>query len=182
MATYKFVVFRLINRLVTLLFLAIVSFFLFEVIPQLLGFNVAFLFAGITQLSPKQAQAQLLLVDTIAKAYGLYDPLPLRIYHFLFNMFTFNFGYSPTFKEPVLKVVSQYLPNSLILSGVSLITTSVLSIVFGVYAAKSFINSKKKNRRQNGFDFLNWNLFLTSDLDRSYPLLCACRPSKDFSD
>jgi len=144
MATYKFVVFRLVNRLVTLLFLAIVSFFLFEVIPQLLGFNVAFLFAGITQLSPKQAQAQLLLVDTIAKAYGLYDPLPLRIYHFLFNMFTFNFGYSPTFKEPVLKVVSQYLPNSLILSGVSLITTSVLSIVFGVYAAKSFINSKRK--------------------------------------
>lgn len=144
MSMIRFIIDRLINRFLTLVVLSVVSFLLFEVIPQLLGFKLGFLFAGISQLSPKNAQAQLALVNTLVKEYGLNGPVPYRIFKFLVNMFTFNFGYSPTFKEPVMTVVAQYLPNTLILSGVSLITTSILSIVLGVFAARSFLTSKRK--------------------------------------
>jgi len=144
MASWRFIVGRIINRVVTLLMLVLFSFLVFELIPQALGFKLGFFFVGITQLSPKTAQAQLAAVNAAVQAYGLDGPIPVRIAKFLYNMFTLHFGMSSTYKEPVLTVISQYLPNTLVLVTVSLVTTSVISIVLGVVAAKSFLKSSRK--------------------------------------
>lgn len=144
MVTLRFIVGRLVNRFVTLIVLVLFSFFVFEVIPQALGFKLGFFFVGITQLSPKGAQAQLAAVQAAEKAYGLDAPLPVRIAKYLYDLFTLHFGMSPTYKEPVLTVISQYFPNTLVLATVSLVTTSVISIVLGVVAAKSFLKSPRK--------------------------------------
>jgi peptide/nickel transport system permease protein len=142
--TIRFIIGRLVNRLITLLMLVLFSFLVFELIPQSLGFKLGFFFVGITQLNPKTAQAQLAAVDAAEQAYGLNAPIPIRIAKFLYNLFTLHFGMSPTYKEPVLTVISQYLPNTLVLVTVSLVTTSVISIVLGVVAAKSFLKSRWK--------------------------------------
>ncbi len=144
MASYRFILNRLLNRLVTLVALMILSFFLFEIIPQSLGFNLGFFFTGITQLAPHAAQGQLNLINAAVAKFGLNDPLPQRIATYLYNLFTFQFGNSAYYKEPVLTVVETYLPNSLFLALVSLVTTATLSIVFGIVAAKSFIKSRRK--------------------------------------
>lgn len=120
------------------------SFFIFEIIPQAVGFNLGLFFSGITMLEPHAAQAQLNTINAAIQRFGLNDPLPQRIAVYLYNLFTFNFGQSSFFKEPVMAAVAQYLPNSLILGISSLITTTILAIVVGTRAAKSFINSKKK--------------------------------------
>lgn len=135
---------RLLNRLVTLVTLMLLSFILFELVPQALGFNLGFFFTGVTQLSPKNAAAQLAAIKAATANFGLNDPLPQRIATYLYDLFTFNFGNSAYYKEPVLTVVEEYLPNSLTLAVISLITTSALSLFFGIVAAKSFIKSRRK--------------------------------------
>jgi len=135
---------RVINRFATLLLLMVFSFFVFEIIPQSLGFNLGFFFTGITQLQPHAAQGQLDLINAAIRKYGLKDPLPERIAVYLYDLFTLNFGNSAVFKEPVITVIEQYLPNSLLLGTVSIVTTSVLAIVFGIISARSFISSKHK--------------------------------------
>jgi peptide/nickel transport system permease protein len=144
LASYRFILNRLLNRLVTLIALMLLSFFLFEIIPQSLGFNLGFFFTGITQLAPKAAAAQLAAINGAVVKFGLNKPLPQRIATYLYNLFTFNFGNSAVYKEPVLTVIETYMPNSLILATVSLVTTAALSIVFGIVAAKSFIKSRRK--------------------------------------
>ncbi|MDG6973890.1 MAG: ABC transporter permease [Nitrososphaerota archaeon] len=144
MASLWYLANRAINRLATLLILMLFSFFIFEVIPQAVGFNLGFFFSGITMLSPHAAQGQLALVNAAVQKFGLNDPLPQRILVFFYNLFTLNFGNSALFKEPVTTAIAQYLPNSLVLASFSLVTTTILAIVVGTRAAKSFISSKKK--------------------------------------
>jgi peptide/nickel transport system permease protein len=143
-ASLRYIINRAINRLVTLLVLMIFAFFVFEIIPQAVGFNLGFFFTGITMLSPHAAQAQLAAINAAIQKFGLNDPLPQRIGTFLYDLFTFNFGTSALFKEPVMAAVAQYLPNSLVLGVGSLITTTILSILVGTRAARSFVNSKHK--------------------------------------
>lgn len=160
MVNWGFIANRLVNRLVTLLLLMIFSFFLFEIIPQALGFNLGFFFTGITQLSPHAAKAQMAAVDAAIVKFGLNDPLPERILVFLYDLFSFNFGSSATFKEPVTQVIGQYLPNSLVIGTVSLVASSGIAIVFGIVSAKSFISSKHKigDSVISGFSIMTSNI------------------------
>lgn len=144
MVNWGFIVNRLLNRLATLLLLMIFSFFIFEIVPQALGFNLGFFFTGITQLTPKAAQGEIAAINAANVKFGLKDPLPERIAVFIYDLFTFNFGNSATFKEPVTQVIGQYLPNSLVIGTVSLAASSAIAIVFGIVSAKSFISSKHK--------------------------------------
>lgn len=124
--------------------LMLFAFFIFEIIPQAVGFNLGFFFTGITMLTPKAAQAELAAVNAAIKRFGLNAPLPERIAIFFYNLFTFHFGNSALFKEPVVAAIVQYLPNSLVLGTVSIVTTTILAIELGIVAAKSFIKSKRK--------------------------------------
>jgi peptide/nickel transport system permease protein len=144
MFNLRFIVDRVINRFVTLIVLMLFSFLVFEILPQALGFNLGFFFTGITMLSPKTANAQLAAIHAAEVTYGLNAPLPVRIGKFIVDLFTLHFGNSAYYKESVFAVIAQYLPNSLVLATVSLLTTSILSIVLGVVAAKSFLKSRVK--------------------------------------
>ncbi len=142
-ATKGFVLKRVVNRLVTLFGLVFVLFLVFEVIPQALGLNLGFFFTGANPLAnPKGAQGQINLIQQAVSEFHLLAPIYVRFGYFALNLFTFNFGMSTTFKEPVVVAVLQYLPNTLVLATASLLTTSGISVALGVAAARSNLSLK----------------------------------------
>jgi len=144
MPPWRFIIDRVVNRFITLLVLTIFSFFVFEVIPQAIGMKVAYIFAGVAPGSTRSAGSASALIAAATRTYDLNGPIPARLLKFIVNMFTGNYGVSVFFQKPVLQVVLQYLPNTLILATSSLALTSVLSIITGVVAAKSFLRSRRK--------------------------------------
>ncbi len=142
MGVRSYVITRAANRLATLIALMIFSFFIFEIIPQAVGIQLPFLFAGVSPQQVKNSLPQ--VVQATIRAYDLNGPLWARLGHFLLNMFTLNYGNSAYFKKPVVDVISQYLPNTLVLGIAALATTSAISLVAGVVAGRSFIKSKRK--------------------------------------
>lgn len=144
MVSLRFLVSRAANRFLTLLVLMLLSFFIFEVIPQAVGLPVANFFAGVSPFASVRSQSVQLLVDRAIRTWYLNAPLPLRVLYFLRNLFLLRFGISSTFQKPVTTVIAQFMPRTLLLASVSLLTTSIISIVLGVVAAKSFLRSKTK--------------------------------------
>lgn len=68
--------------------------------------------------------------------YGLDKPIYEQLYIYISKMFTGDFGYSLFYKEPVLQVVLEILPNTLILMAAAMIFAIIIGIPLGVQAAK----------------------------------------------
>jgi len=116
-----------IKRLIQipLLVLVVVSlgFFLLKVAP---GDPVA-LFAG-EGATPEY-------LETIRKAYGLDRPILEQYLMYMGGIFTGQWGYSLTFERPVLIVILERIPYTLILSFAAFLIAVPLGIVLGVLAA-----------------------------------------------
>ncbi len=67
--------------------------------------------------------------------YGLDDPVIVRYGKWLLNMARGDFGTSFTSKRPVLVEIRDRLPNTLVLTGISLIVTLLIAVPLGVLSA-----------------------------------------------
>src|SRR5215212_3542188 len=67
--------------------------------------------------------------------YGLDQPVPIQYLRWLGNMLTGNWGTSFVTRQPVLELIAQRLPNTLILVSSSYSIILVVSVVAGVYTA-----------------------------------------------
>jgi peptide/nickel transport system permease protein len=67
--------------------------------------------------------------------YGLDQPVPVQYLHWLGNMLTGSWGTSFVTRQPVLELVSQRLPNTLILVASSYSIILVVAIAAGIYTA-----------------------------------------------
>jgi len=74
-------------------------------------------------------------INTIRETYGLNKPLHEQLYIYLSKLFTGDLGYSFTFKRPVLNVIFERLPTTLLLAGTGALIAIGLGIVLGVVAA-----------------------------------------------
>lgn len=113
-----FIVKRTIYSFILLLFVLLINFIIFIVMPG----NPLEVLASSGRLRPGQAQE-------ILKLWGLADPLPIRFGKYLVNMLTWHFGYSLATQTPVAYEMAGRLENTLLLVG----TSSVLSILIGVF-------------------------------------------------
>jgi nickel transport system permease protein len=66
---------------------------------------------------------------------GLNLPLPVQYIHWLSKAVTMDFGTSYVTRRPVLDELLYYLPNTLILAGVSLLLTLLLSFPLGILSS-----------------------------------------------
>lgn len=73
--------------------------------------------------------------ENMLRKLGYYDPLYIKYLKWLVNMLNGEFGYSINFSRPVTEVIFNRLPNTLILSGVSIIFTLFISILLGYVSA-----------------------------------------------
>lgn len=114
---------------------------LLTLIPLLLIMSfVTFMFI---QLSPGNMLAQyklnpLISEETVArleKQYHFDKPVIVQYGYWLKNLLVLNLGYSESQKQPVIKVISSRLVNTLLLSITTILITWIIAIPIGIYCA-----------------------------------------------
>ncbi|MEM7414191.1 MAG: ABC transporter permease [Gemmatimonadota bacterium] len=119
----KYVLRRLAGAVPLVLGIATIVFFLTSLAP---GDPADFVIApGVTQEVREQLRAN----------YGLDDPIPVRYVKWVGQAARGNLGHSLTYSRPVIDVVGEFLPNTLILSGTALILSFLIGIVVGTIQA-----------------------------------------------
>jgi peptide/nickel transport system permease protein len=119
----KYVLRRLLGAIPLVLGIATIVFFAVNLAP---GDPTA------RFLSPGMSQA---VIDQMRTNFGLDQPLPVRYVKWLGAMLTGDFGYSFSHSRPVLDVMRNFLPNTLVLSAASLFVAFVLGILIGTVQA-----------------------------------------------
>ncbi len=119
----RYIVRRLIQGLLTLFIVTIIIFLLWKAQP---GSPLDGLRGNPT--IPKQTIAY------VASEYGLNDPFWIQMYKYIVNMFTFQFGESIT-GVPVISIIQQALPRTLLLFGGAVVIEYMLGILVGRYIA-----------------------------------------------
>jgi peptide/nickel transport system permease protein len=106
--------------------LLIITFVLFGLIQEM-GDPLSF-YAGRGRIRPED-RARLM------KQLGLDKPMAVRYLLWLRNMAIGNWGNSLSTRQPVISMIAQRLPNTLLLMIVAEIVTAVLSLFLGIYSA-----------------------------------------------
>ena len=74
-------------------------------------------------------------IQRLRVRFGLDKPLHMQYFDFLRNTLNGEFGYSLYYKRPVFDVVMERLPYTLFLMGISVVLSTIVSFVVGVYFA-----------------------------------------------
>ena len=74
-------------------------------------------------------------IQRLRARFGLDKPLHMQYFDFLWNTLNGEFGYSLYYKRPVFDVVMERLPYTLFLMGISVVLSTIVSFVVGVYFA-----------------------------------------------
>src|SRR6266571_877531 len=118
---------RFVYMGVLIFFVLTLNFIIFELIPGTSGVLDSLIGAG-KDFSPAQ-------IDQLKKLYHIDDPIGVRYEAYLYNMFTLNFGLSFRTHNPVLQDMIAFLPNTMVLLGVSTILSIVVGIALGILSA-----------------------------------------------
>ena len=74
-------------------------------------------------------------IQRLRARFGLDKPLHMQYLDFLRNTLNGEFGFSLYYKRPVFDVVMERLPYTLFLMGISVVLSTIVSFVIGVYFA-----------------------------------------------
>lgn len=129
--------------------LKFIFFRLLQAIPTLIG--VTFLSFVIIKLAPGDYLDQLRLnpqispetIERLKEIYGLDKPLLVQYFLWLKNALFFDLGYSFQYHAPVLELILERIPNTLLLSVSSALFAWILAVPLGTLAAfkeNSFID------------------------------------------
>jgi len=120
----RFIIQRSIYAIITLFVVFTINFFIFRVMP---GDPVSIMVSE-RILKPS-------VVEEVKERFGLNLPLWQQYILYMKNLLTGYFGYSFHWKEPVINVIMERLPNTIILLGFSTILSVIIGVVLGVIAA-----------------------------------------------
>jgi peptide/nickel transport system permease protein len=120
----KYIVRRLLLMIPLVLGITLLSFFVMKLAPG------DYLTA---KLSDPRISAR--TIHELRHNFGLDKPAYLQYLYWLRNLFTGNFGYSFSYKQPVFHLIGQYVRATLLLAFTTLVFSWVIAIPMGVYAA-----------------------------------------------
>lgn len=118
---------RTIYSFVLLLFVLLLNFYIFAMMP---GDPTAMFASRIRLIGEPGA------VEEMRKLWGFEKPLHERLIVYMQNMLTFKFGRSYTSGDYIANEVSDRLLNTFLLVGISSILAIIIGIIFGVLAAR----------------------------------------------
>ena len=125
MSEFKgYIVRRTVYAIITLFLTITINFFIFRVMP---GDPVSIMVSE-RILKPS-------VVEEVRAMFGLNLPLWQQYILYIRNLLIGYFGYSFHWKEPVINVIMERMPNTILLMGVSTILSVIIGIVLGVLAA-----------------------------------------------
>lgn len=110
--------------LLTLIILLGVSIFIFIILQKQPGNPY------LNSLNPNISQEQ---TEQILRQKGYYDSLPVKFIKWFKGVLVLDFGYSIQFKEPVIDLIMDRLPKTLMITIPSLLLSLTLSIPIGMY-------------------------------------------------
>ncbi|MCS7367556.1 MAG: ABC transporter permease [archaeon YNP-WB-062] len=125
MSEFKgYIVRRTVYAIITLFLTITINFFIFRVMP---GDPVSIMVSE-RILKPS-------VVEEVRAMFGLNLPLWQQYILYIRNLLIGYFGYSFHWKEPVINVIMERMPNTILLMGVSTILSVIIGIILGVLAA-----------------------------------------------
>ena len=74
-------------------------------------------------------------IEKLRASYGLNDPLMVQYWHWLQRICLLNFGESFKDSRPVLTIIGERMPATLLLEGTSLVLLFLIAVPLGVAAA-----------------------------------------------
>lgn len=149
MGLRRFIIKRITYSFILLIAVIVVDFLLFMRMP---GDPTDFLMAAWSKESPEQRQAH---EAALKEMWGIGDPLEIQLYKFIRNLLTWNFGIEIAGRRPISEVMSQKIPYTVLLLGLSTILSIIIGITLGIMIIQ---------RRGGLFDSINVStaLFLNS--------------------
>jgi len=136
---FPYIVRRLLQAIPLILGIIIVNFSLIHLAP---GDPITTL-VGEFQASPEY-------IASVKKEYGLDQPLPAQLLFYVLGILKGNLGYSFSFKQPVLSVILERVPATVLLMMVAITYSTMLGVVLGVISSK-----KQYSRTDQFFTFLS---------------------------
>lgn len=122
----RFVLRRLIQAIPTFFGITLLSFMLIRLAP---GDPVSLMTFGAHDLTAEDVAA-------IRRSYGLDLPLPLQYLSWLGHVLHGDFGQSFLYKRPVIEMIQQTLPNTLLLASLAVLTAVAIGVPLGLVAAR----------------------------------------------
>jgi peptide/nickel transport system permease protein len=96
------------------------------------------------------------VIRAVVLEYHLDQPLYIQLLYYLQEVFTFNFGISPFFKQPIASLVSLYFPRTLELSFFAMVLTVIIGVVSGAFGAAH--QDKKGDYAVRGIYLVSWSM------------------------
>ncbi len=121
----RFLIGRTFGSLLVLLVMSLVIYVLIGLMP---GDPIDLMFQADPNLTPAD-------IAKLKEIYGLDQPLLSRYSAWLANALQGDFGYSRSYRQPVLEVLAPRLGNTLWLMGISFVLSLAIAIPLGVIAA-----------------------------------------------
>ncbi|AMJ60700.1 ABC transporter permease [Bosea sp. PAMC 26642] len=122
----QFLAGRLVKGILVLFAIALLNFFLIRAAPG----DPAQVLAG----EAGAADAQLL--EQLRQRFGLNEPITTQLWLYLKGYMTFDLGFSYRQQQPVLTLVLDRLPATLLLTGAAFVISLGLGVVMGALAAR----------------------------------------------
>jgi peptide/nickel transport system permease protein len=130
----QFIVRRLLILPVILFLVSLILFFLILQMPPEQRAE-----AYLPSLSPSiTPEKRAEVIQRVIDRYGLDKPFPVQYVNWLRNLISGDWGYSPTWRQPVLDGLLRRTPATLELSLMAMIPSVILALVFGGLAAKNY--------------------------------------------
>lgn len=142
---YQFLTGKVMQYVFVLFIMITLNFLL----PRLMPGNPLVFLAGEDVVLMSAAEKEAILEE-----YGLNKPLIQQYGIYLKNIITGDFGYSYQQKMPISELIMQKLPWTLLLTGLNLVISTILGILFGTISAWKR-GSRSDISLLTGFMFLN---------------------------
>jgi peptide/nickel transport system permease protein len=126
----RYIAFRLLNALPTLLAISLVAFFIIQLPPG------DFLTTQIQALQAQGETADPALIEALRQRYGIDDPFWVQYWKWLSGIIFYgDFGLSFQYQRPVGALIAQRLPLTLILGLSTMLVTWLIALPAGIYSA-----------------------------------------------
>lgn len=137
---------KTVYAFITVVVVIIFNFLLFRVMPG----------DPARILIPRGHNVPLSLIEKMREFYGLDKPLLTQLSTYIVQTLQLNLGYSFYYKAPVSGVIAAWLPNTLLLVGVS--ETIAILLGFSVGAIAGWNRGKKFDLISTGFGLTTWSM------------------------
>jgi len=142
----KYIIRRLFDLLPTIFVVAVIVFIITRLIPG----DPASVMLG--------PQASVEDIEALRQNLGLNDPLYVQFFHYISDLLRGNFGVSLTYNEPIVQLIMERFPNTLILAASALIIAFMIGVPAGI------ISASKQN------SLLDYSVMLVSLIGVSMPI------------